>query len=319
MAATATKANEAAVGAVADDSKPTRHPLVMALLIAWVIVVMAWWAVAFYPIGRENAEWLQRTREVCFGAGPNQLPSAYGWIMLVAGPLLFLAAIVATFYDELQAELKHIVARAWGKGLAAVVVVAFVGQWFWIGAQVGEAQRLSAAVTNFLQDGDLPDYYPRTDEAAPKLALTDQFGVRISIDSFRGSNVILAFVYAHCATVCPTLVSQVMKAKAAAPQAKVMLITLDPWRDTPGSLPALAQKWSLPAQDVHLLSGDVPEVLAALTAWGMPFKRDERTGVIDHPGLVYVIDGEGVIAYKFNNPPVAWIAQGIARVAQAKE
>lgn len=314
-AATATTTEAAVEGA----ASPLRHPLVLALLIAWIIVVMAWWAVAFYPIGRDNAEWLTRTREVCFGAGPNQLPSAYGWIMLVAGPLLFLAAIVATFYDELRAELSHVAARAWGKVLAAAVVVALVGQWLWIGAQVGEAQRLAAAVENFLQDGDLPAYYPRTDVAAPKLALTNQFGARVSIDSFRGSNVILAFVYAHCATVCPTLVSQVMKAKAAAPAAKVMLITLDPWRDTPGSLPGLAQKWSLPAQDVHLLSGEVPEVLAALTAWGMPFKRDENTGVIDHPGLVYLIDSEGVIAYKFNNPPVAWLAQGLARLAQAQE
>ena len=39
------------------------------------------------------------------------------------------------------------------------------------------------------------------------------------------------------------------------------------------------------------------DVEAALDAWEVPRRRNERTGEVTHPSLVYVIDEEGRIAY----------------------
>lgn len=45
----------------------------------------------------------------------------------------------------------------------------------------------------------------------------------------------------------------------------MIVLTLDPWRDTPARLPALASAWGL-GPDAYLLSGEVVEVEAALDA-----------------------------------------------------
>jgi cytochrome oxidase Cu insertion factor (SCO1/SenC/PrrC family) len=48
---------------------------------------------------------------------------------------------------------------------------------------------------------------------------------------------------------------------------------------------------------VHVLSDDPEAVERALNAWRVPRARNEKTGEIVHPSVVYVIDREGRIAY----------------------
>ena len=76
----------------------------------------------------------------------------------------------------------------------------------------------------------------------------------------------------------------------------VLIVTLDPWRDTPARLPAIASAWKLPPE-VHVLSGEPDQVERTLNAWRIPRARNERTGDLSHPSLVYVIDPGGRIAY----------------------
>ncbi len=75
-----------------------------------------------------------------------------------------------------------------------------------------------------------------------------------------------------------------------------VVVTLDPWRDTPGRLPYLASKLGLEAGE-RLLGGEVEDVEAVLDRWEVPRRRDLRTGDIVHPPLVYVVDPAGRIAY----------------------
>jgi cytochrome oxidase Cu insertion factor (SCO1/SenC/PrrC family) len=77
---------------------------------------------------------------------------------------------------------------------------------------------------------------------------------------------------------------------------RVVVVTLDPWRDTPSRLPALAKSYAL-GEDAFVLSGAVPEVEALLDRWNVARGRDTRTGEIAHPPLVYVLDADGRIAY----------------------
>ena len=74
------------------------------------------------------------------------------------------------------------------------------------------------------------------------------------------------------------------------------MITLDPWRDTPNRLPAIASQWGL-SGDAHVLSGEVDEVERSLNAWRVPRVRNERTGDFSQPSMAYVIDAGGRIAY----------------------
>jgi cytochrome oxidase Cu insertion factor (SCO1/SenC/PrrC family) len=76
----------------------------------------------------------------------------------------------------------------------------------------------------------------------------------------------------------------------------VVIITLDPWRDTPNRLDAIAKDWSM-GTNAYLLSGPPTIVERSLNAWRIPRVRNEETGALSHPAIVYVVGPDGRIAY----------------------
>lgn len=293
---------------------PERPPLAaVGLLVSWVAIVMVWWAIAFYPIGRDAAAWVVRTREVCFGAEANMLPTAYGWIMLIGAPALLLFSIVFTFGEELWAGLCACWEAMVGRTLLAALLALVVMEGNWVAGQI-QIARASLAAGDPIGTTALPEGYPRVDRPTPETALVNQRGELVSLAGLRGRPVIVSFVFSHCALVCPSLVTQISLAQQERPEAAVLLITLDPWRDTPSSLAGAASRWGL-GPNAHLVSGTVEEVTAALDRWEMPYSRDPKDGRIDHPGLVHVISPTGRISYTFNGPSSAWLVTAIDRIA----
>ena len=135
----------------------------------------------------------------------------------------------------------------------------------------------------------------------PPLALISQTGMVLDIRALTGKPVLVTFAYAHCATVCPLIVRQTLKAQAqlrgTGDEPIVLIVTLDPWRDTPSRLPAMAATWQLPANDAYVLSGSVEQVETVLDEWQVPRSRDLTTGNVTHPSLVYVLNRGGHTAY----------------------
>jgi hypothetical protein len=68
--------------------------------------------------------------------------------------------------------------------------------------------------------GDVAAQLTRVNDAAPALPLVDQHGRELSLDEYRGRPVLVAFAYAHCATVCPLIVSDVLEAQRRHPSAR---------------------------------------------------------------------------------------------------
>ena len=70
--------------------------------------------------------------------------------------------------------------------------------------------------------------------------LTDQKGQRRALADFRGQVVVVFFGYTHCPDVCPTTLAElagaVRKLGPAGDKVQVLLITVDPERDTPDLL-----------------------------------------------------------------------------------
>lgn len=127
----------------------------------------------------------------------------------------------------------------------------------------------------------------------------------------------LTFAYAHCETMCPVIVQTVRRAaETLGPEAaSTVVVTLDPWRDTPRSLPGLHESWHLDRlRDAQVLSGPVTAVTAVHEDYNVGAVRDTSNGEISHPALVYVLDARGRIAYRFNNPPAAWIVDAVRRL-----
>jgi len=271
-------------------------------LVLILVATAAWWGLAFWPVGDGAPEWLARTRYVCFGVrGESGLPDAGGWINLVGQPLGMLAALCVGWrrgVRALVARMRRSVRLRAAALAAALPLAAAVSLAGWrVLAADDVASGFEAA------GAGVPGSEPvRLDRPAPPLALVDQHGAERTLEEFRGRPVLVAFAFGHCETVCPLVIRDVLGAQArlraepGAPVPAVLVVTVDPWRDTPARLPALARAWRA-GEDVAILGGDVPRVEAVLDAWGVARERDPRTGDVAHAALVYVVDGAGRIAY----------------------
>jgi protein SCO1 len=244
----------------------------------------------------------------------NGLPGPAGWMMLVLAPVSLLLAIGVLWGAEVPAALRQAARRRLGQGLFAVLALATIVEGVWVVERARAAWAVSAWVPGPLDETALPQAYPRRAEPAPDFSLIDQHGARVSLSDFKGRTVVLTFVFAHCQTMCPFVVATLKR--SASEGAEVLLVTLDPWRDTPSSLPGIARQWELPPTFRMLSSRALSDVTRVAVLYGVTFERNEKTGDIVHPGLVFLIDADGRLAYTFNNPPAAWVREGLHRLGR---
>ena len=282
------------------------------VLVIWLGAVLLWWGFAFMPLPSKPPEWLTAARAACFGSAESGLPAAYGWSLLVLAPASFLVGIVVLWGSELRGSVRFVARSPVGMCVFAVIGAALIVEGVWVSAKVRAGVAVAAWNQGAQDDSHLPASYPRQTAGAPDFTLVDQDGEKISIGRFKGQPVVLTFVFAHCQTMCPLIVQNI---KQAAPDARVLLVTLDPWRDTPNVLPGIARRWDVP-KTFHVLSaGSAADVLRVVDAYQVPFERNETTGDITHPGLVFLVDALGRLAYTFNNPSPIWIREGLDRLA----
>jgi protein SCO1/2 len=267
----------------------------VAALGAIAVITAAWWALALWPVGDSAPEWMLRTRLVCFGASGNRLPNAAGWMVLVGQPLGMVALLAAVWGAELRAGLRGVTSHVAGQAAAGAALALLVT------GGIGVAARVRTPGGEPFATGASPLVLTRVDDPAPRIALTDQERRPITLEALRGRPVLVTFAYAHCETVCPLIVSDVITARRRlgedAPE--LLIITLDPWRDTESRLPSIAATWGLHSGE-HVLSGDPEDVERTLSTWRVPRSRNQRTGDISHPAMVYVVSAEGRIRYVVN-------------------
>ncbi|NNM34662.1 MAG: SCO family protein [Gemmatimonadetes bacterium] len=219
-------------------------------------------------------------------------------MLLIGQPIGMFALLMAVAGDGVRETLtsarRSLAGRA-GLGAAALVLI--------VGAVLAGG-RVRGAVPDAVWLADaaevVPDTYPRLDRTPPLLGLVNQAGDTIRWDRFVGSKVIVTFGFGHCETICPLMVHNANrvqeKLRAEGEEVPVVVITLDPWRDTPSRLPHLADQFMM-GPGGHVLSGPVDEVNRVLDGLQMARQRDLQTGDIIHPSLVYLLDETGVVAY----------------------
>lgn len=274
---------------------PSRGQGGVALLALYLIVVttIGWWALALWPAPGAPA-WLARTRALCFGSTPDGLPNAGGWILLIGQPLGMVAVLLTIWGREVRSALAALGGRLAGRAvLAGTAILLLTGATL----AAGRVRAASSGAEPFdpVASGQV---LTRIDDPAPALALVDQHGAAVSLGDFQGRPVLVTFAYAHCQTVCPVVVHEALEAQRATPDlgAAVVVVTLDPWRDTPARLPSIAAGWDL-GPDAHVLSGEVDAVERVLSTWRIPRVRNEATGDLSHPAIVYVVAPTGRLAY----------------------
>ncbi len=282
----------------------TRHPPLdrdgrLALLALGAIgaVTVAWWLLALAPAAGEP-EWLGRAREVCFDLGPDGLPGVSGWMLLIGQPLGMAMFLALVWPRALGRGLAWIVDSPQGRVIAGVSLVIVLGGLAATGlrvARVGDARAARVRLPPGMAAAD----HPRQDRPAPALGLVDQEDARVGWSDLRGRPAVVTFAFGHCGDICPLVVENARSARDAVwgpDGAALVVVTLDPWRDTPGRLPELASRWKLAPGD-HMLGGEVEEGEAVLDAWNVARDRDPLTGNITHPPLVFMVDAAGTIAF----------------------
>ncbi|MGE5927483.1 MAG: SCO family protein [Gemmatimonadota bacterium] len=270
-----------------------RPGLALTALVAILVVTAAWWALALWPAAAEP-EWLVRTRAACFGSPRGGLPDARGWIILIGEPIGMLGMLLAIGHRGLRRDLAWVGAARWRRITGGAVALAALVGTLALGTRIArawEAGRVAYAP-------DLATLQPAA-LASPHVRLVDQHGRRYSLAEWRGRPAILTFAFGHCATVCPLIVSDLRAARRRADRTDVALVvvTLDPWRDTPERLASIARHWELGPND-RVLSGSVEDVEAVLDSLGIARQRNETTGEVDHATTVFMLASDGRLAWR---------------------
>jgi cytochrome oxidase Cu insertion factor (SCO1/SenC/PrrC family) len=258
------------------------------------LITVGWWSLALWPVPGEVPAWLAVTRAVCFAAGKDGLPGRVGWMLLIGQPLGMYAFLAVVWGRETAMALRVLAGRpAGGAVLLATGLVVLAG-----GTAAG-VRVVRAAGTGAAADG-APVHVAELDGPAPPLdGLLDERGDAVSLERFRGRPVLVTFAFGGCETVCPLIVRDALRARdgATGTVPVVLVVTLDPWRDTPDRLPRLAAAWGLDGAG-HALGGPLDVVNRVLDDWSVPRERNLRTGEVVHLPLIHVIDAGGRHAYR---------------------
>lgn len=262
-------------------------------------ITVVWWALALWPAPGQTPEWLQVARSVCFNAGPDGLPGVSGWILLIGQPLGMFGFLVVVWPQAVVQGLRGVLHRPWGR--LALLGICLIGAGGLLGTGVRVARAMDAQVAPVLLPSVMTAAeHPRLEQPAGPLGLLDHREQRLMLADLRGRPAVVTFAFGNCHDICPAVVDQARRARDSVwgPEgASVVVVTLDPWRDTPPRLPDLAARWSLDGPTDHLLGGSVEEVERVLDGWNVARYRDPNTGDVAHPPLTYFLDAEGAIAF----------------------
>ena len=130
--------------------------------------------------------------------------------------------------------------------------------------------------------------------AASDFTLSDQFGQSVSLHSFRGKVVILAFNDSECTTVCPLTTTAMLDAKAvlgkAGSQIELLGVDADP------AAISVEDVWSY--SELHgmlhswrFLTGSLAQLKQVWKAYGI--EAAVQSGEITHTPALFVIDSQG--------------------------
>jgi cytochrome oxidase Cu insertion factor (SCO1/SenC/PrrC family)/thiol-disulfide isomerase/thioredoxin len=133
--------------------------------------------------------------------------------------------------------------------------------------------------------------------AAPDFTLTDQFGRRLSLSSFRGHVVVLDFNDSQCTTVCPLTTTEMVDAKRLLGRSgsRVQLLGIDANPTATGIANVRAySKAHQMMNEWHFLTGSLAELRAVWHRYHVAVQIEQ--GAIDHTPALYIIDARGDLA-----------------------
>ncbi len=129
---------------------------------------------------------------------------------------------------------------------------------------------------------------------APNFTLNDERGHRLSLGSYRGKVVVLAFSDSECTTICPLTTQAMLDAKhslgSAARDVQLLGVDANPHATAVHDVLSYTELHGMLGQ-WHFLTGSVERLKAVWKAYGIDVEIER--GQIDHTPALYVIDRRG--------------------------
>ena len=130
-------------------------------------------------------------------------------------------------------------------------------------------------------------------------SLRDQTGARVGLDIFRGHPVLVSMFYASCPDACPLLIEEIRQLESTLPaparaDLRVLLVSLDPVRDTPEALGHLARVRGIGSEGWRLLNAEDDVIREVAAVLGVKFRR-LLDGTINHSTVITLLDRTGRI------------------------
>ena len=141
---------------------------------------------------------------------------------------------------------------------------------------------------------------PREDSIyALSASLVDQRGRPVGLDVFRGHPVLISMFYATCPDACPLLIADLQRIESElSPRIRadlrIVLVSLDPWRDTPEALLALARARHVDESRWRLLRAPEDTVREIAALLGIKYRR-LPDGNFNHSSVITLLSPDGVI------------------------
>lgn len=231
-------------------------------------------------------------RLYCFGADLKS--GRFPWseaILFFLDPLI-MAGIVFYFWRR---KLREVPFRRLVSTSVFVFILIFAS-----GAALAYRAAGSAA-----RPQEFPAQSLRTAFAAPDFALTDQNGVRVSVQEEKGKVLLITGFYTHCAGTCPAITGQLRRAAASIPESRksevvFLAVTMTPESDTVENLRRYSEVRNMPWPQFRLLTGAPDAVSRALDLTGVSRAKPDKNGQIDHANVILLVDRTGKTAYRFS-------------------
>ncbi|MDD2049867.1 SCO family protein [Pseudomonas putida] len=156
----------------------------------------------------------------------------------------------------------------------------------------------------------------------PALEMTDENGQPVMMDELKGKWSLLFFGYTFCPDICPTTLAQLRQVKSELPKEaverlQVVLVSVDPNRDTPTQLKQYLGYFD---KDFRGVTGSLENLQKLANAVSIPFipaDTSKPNYTVDHSGNLALLgpDGKqrGFIRAPFNNQKLVAQLPGLVK------
>ncbi|MBD5779753.1 SCO family protein [Pelagicoccus sp. NFK12] len=129
-----------------------------------------------------------------------------------------------------------------------------------------------------------------------------QSGNKIVLADLAGHPQFVALAYTNCQYACPRLIADLKAIEYSLPadsEAKILIVSIDPARDTPERLAAYASEQELDTSRWTLLNGAPGDVLELANLLGVRYAKTP-TGDYTHSNIITLLNAKGEIVHQQN-------------------